>query len=110
MQDAGAEAVEASAVIHGPLGGIDAAHLPFDGACGPGQVGKGVLVVAVMPPGYLGAGGTNDRRLVRTGCNDDLIGVDTTSRMARPAGIRGNTRVGMEDLQQGAAVSLLPVH
>ena len=40
----------------------------------PGQVGKGALVMAVKPPGHLGAGGANGRRLMRAGCDDDVIG------------------------------------
>ena len=33
IQDACAEELEAGAAVHGPLDGLDAVHLPFDGAC-----------------------------------------------------------------------------
>ncbi len=35
------------------------------------------------------------------------MAVDTTSTTARPAGIRGKTRVGKDDLQQGGLLKCL---
>ena len=40
----------------------------------PGQIGKDALVAAMEPLRHLGAGGTRGRRLIRAGCDDDVIG------------------------------------
>ena len=42
IEDAGAEKFEAGAAIHGQFDSLDAIDLPFDGACGPGQVEGGL--------------------------------------------------------------------
>ena len=61
----------------------------------------------MKPLRHPGAGGTSGRRLIRTGCDDDVIGGGHDTHDCEAGRDRGNMRMGKEDLHQGGLLYVL---